>query len=357
MSLFKRTLERLQENKRLADSGELNCIPFGFKRLEQHLPGIQRNRYYIVTANSGVGKTQITDSMFLYSPYNFLLGDKTGISLKIFYYSLEMDKESKITAGIGKYIYEKYGIVTDVNQLLSIGKNRLTDDLLTVVHDVGYYFERLEDILTIHDDQINPYGIYKELDEYAKANGKIVTKTINFIDNQTGEVKETKEVFDHYVPNNPKEYVIVITDHLAELSSEKGMDIKGTIEKHSDNMRLLRNRYGYTLVDVQQQSASQESKDGKLEPSLDGLGESKLTQRKANIVLGLFAPARHDLHNYNGYNILRLKDNFRSLRILKNRNGISNVVTGLYFNGAVNSFRELPKGVEMTEQIYQKLGV
>ena len=99
------------------------------------------------------------------------------------------------------------------------------------------------------------------------------------------------------------------------LKREK-LNLKETIEKHSDNNKYLRNRYGLTAVDVQQQMAAKEEQQftmmsgktivSKLEPSLDGLAESKLTQRKANIVLGLFSPERFELEEHAGYNIKRL---------------------------------------------------
>ncbi len=353
-SLFDRALSRIEENI----DKEYNCIPFGFKRFEQYLPGIMQKTYYLLTANSGVGKSQITDSMFLYAPYNFVKNnkDKSDIKVKIFYFSLEMDKESKLIAGISKYIFERYKIIVTPNELNSIGK-KLTPELLAIVKTAREYFEELEDVTFITDDQLNPYHIASVLTTYAKENGKTFYKPVRIKDEQGNE--KIVEAFDYYKPNNPNEYVIAITDHLAELSTIKGLDLKGVMELHSDNMRIIRNRYGYIPVDVQQQTAAQESIQnfdlGKLEPSLNGLGETKLTQRKANVVLGLFAPNRFELQSYRGYDITQLRDNYRNLSILKYRNGISNVNVGLYFNGACNFFGELPKADQMTKAMYDKL--
>jgi hypothetical protein len=112
-------------------------------------------------------------------------------------------------------------------------------------------------------------------------------------------------------------------------------------------MRKVRNRYGFTLIDVQQQAAAKESLESfkleKLEPSPEGLGETKLTQRKADLILGLFSPALHEIKNYRGYSIEKLRDNYRNLSILRNRYGLSALSIGLFFNGAVNYFEELPK--------------
>jgi hypothetical protein len=72
-----------------------------------------------------------------------------------------------------------------------------------------------------------------------------------------------------------------------------------------------------------------------------------------HIALLLFSPARHNISNYAGYNINILKDNFRSVEVGKNRVGSGYVEDALYFNGAVNEFRELPKANEMSEADYK----
>lgn len=354
-SLFQRALKRIEENR----NRNYNCLSFEtlFPKFSEYLPGIMQKTYYLITANSKAGKTQITDFMFLYHPYDFIKANPDSkIKVKIFYFSLEMDLESKITAGISKHIYENSKLIVPVNEILSMNrKNKLTDDKYQQILKAEEYFEGLQDHLVISDAQQNPTGIYKQMYKYAMDNGKIITKPIIIKDPDTG-VETTKQVFDYYIPNNPDEYVIIITDHLAELTTESGKDIKGTMEKHSDYMRILRNMFGYIPVDVQQQAASQESLDkfkaNKLEPSIEGLGETKLTARKANVILGLFSPAIHEIARYHNYDIGKLTDNFRNLSIIRQRNGISGVNTGLYFNGACNYFRELPRGAEMTAQHY-----
>lgn len=350
--LFDAAWRRIEENRQR----KINVIPFGLPRFEEYLPGIQQKQYYIITANSGVGKSQVTDFLFLYQAYDYYLTNKKDLDLKIFYFSLEMDKESKIIAGMSKHLYQKYKIRTEVNQLLSASKHRLPDYVFKAIYKTREYFERMSDIVTIIDDQMTPTHINNIINKYAEKNGKIIKK-----------VEDNVEVFDRYIPSNPNKFSIFITDHLAELTLDRdpilqrGLSLKETIEKHSDNNRINRNKYGFTFVDVQQQSAAKEDLEffqglsivTKLEPSLQGLGESKLTQRKANVVLGLFAPNRYELPKYRGYDVTLLNDNFRSLSILKNRNGSANIHTGLYFDGATNYFEELPRSLEMTPEIYE----
>ena len=101
---------------------------------------------------------------------------------------------------------------------------------------------------------------------------------------------------------------------------------------------------------IQQQNAQQESVDnmkaGKLKPSMDGLGDCKLSGRDANVILGLFSPFRHEIKEYYGYDITFFKDNIRFLEILGGREGGGGTVCPLYFDGAVNYFKELPLSSE-----------
>lgn len=343
--LFDLAWKRIQENR----YSKINYIPFGLQRFEEYLPGILKKHYYIITANAGIGKSQLVDFLFLYKPFDFWLKNKESCSLKIFYFSLEMDTESKIVAGISKRLYEQEGLKLTTNEILSYKKNKISDDNYNAITRVKDYFDSMEEVVTIIDKQLTPSEMNKIVQDYAIKNGK-------FVELKTGD--PTSKI---YVPTKKNEFVIFITDHLAEISLEKGMNMKETIEEHSDNCRKNRNLYGYTFVDVQQQMAAKENQEfyqglsitTKLEPSLHGLGESKLTQRKANVVLGLFAPVRFELPTYRGYNIGALQDNFRSLSILKYRNGNPNVHVGLYFDGAVNYFEELPQFKQMTAEKYE----
>ncbi len=63
----------------------------------------------------------------------------------------------------------------------------------------------------------------------------------------------------------------------------------------------------------------------------------------ANIAIGLFSPMKHELREYLGYDITKFKDNIRFAEILLNRGGSPGSICPLFFDGAVNTFSELPK--------------
>ena len=63
----------------------------------------------------------------------------------------------------------------------------------------------------------------------------------------------------------------------------------------------------------------------------------------ANIAIGLFSPMKHELREYLCYDITKFKDNIRFAEILLNRGGSPGSICPLFFDGAVNTFSELPK--------------
>lgn len=328
MSLYTKALEKIDINR----TKKYNCIPFAqeFSRFADYLPGVQQGRYYLLSGTSGSGKSQLTDEMFLFNPYEFLLSHDTGLKLKVFYYSLEMDAETKMHQWMARRLYRLYGIRTSVDILQSIGKNRVNENIFEAVKETRAYFEKLEDTVKIYDGAAGPGKIIEDIKSYASTNG------------------ETNK--DGYAAYDPNEYVIIIVDHVSLLDTGKE-SIKTTIEKLSSAFVRFRNLYNYTPVIIQQQNAEKENvehyKVGKLEPSKDGLAESKLTYNDADVALGIFQPQKHEIKTYRGYNILEMGDSYRNLSIFKQRFGVSNVNKGLYFDGAVNYFQELPTSLDI----------
>lgn len=364
--LFDRTLGIIRTNKELKDKGGYNTIPFGLPSLDKHVPGIMKGMQYIITANSGVGKTQLTKFLFVNQPYKFIKQHpELGLKLKILYFALEETKEEFMLTLIANRLKEDYGISVPILMLRSSGEYHLSNDILNKVEACREYFAELEQSIEVLDHISNPFGIYKYVREYSHANGIHVYRNQVFKHKDGSETEET--LYDHYEPYNPKEFVVVVVDHISLLGAEKGGTLHDAMTKLSAEYgrKNITKQFGYCLAIVQQQAADKEklqftnsgmSIDTKLEPSLDGLGDNKMTQRDALCVIGLFAPERYSIGEHLGYNIKVFKDYYRSLSILKNRVGTPNLKLPLLFNGQTNSFSELPKpGTLEVEQLYTSI--
>lgn len=160
--LFNRVVADIKANRERKLKGLDNCIPWGLPRFEAlGNPGIQQGRYYNITANSKVGKTQITDWLFLYNAFNFVKQSNSNIKLRIFYFSLEMSKEEKLRQALSNKLYldSKGKVRITPTKLRSIGKNDLLpEEIVADVETYSEYFDEFEKIVTYIDDIRNPYG-------------------------------------------------------------------------------------------------------------------------------------------------------------------------------------------------------
>ena len=365
MKSFNDILEKIKHNKNNHNKGYFNCIPFqNMDRLEQYLPGIEPATYYLITSGTGNGKSKLVRSLFMHQPFEYL--DKhpeSNIKLDILYFSLEESEEKIILAEISKYLFNTHNLIVSIKDLQSIGRyNTISVDTLKKIEEGEKYVNNFLSRIKIITNQRNATGIYKTVRNFAleigtyydSNNNPLSQKEITNIINGIGD--DFKKI-SYYKTNHPRHFVIVIVDHISLLLPEnhlgRPLDLRQSINLFSNQYCLqIRDRFGFTPVIVQQQMAAKEAievnfkgdtLDQKLEPSMEGLGDSKLTSRDANIVLGLFAPNRFGIKESYGYDIRRLKDNFRLLSILKNRDGDSNIKVPLFFNGAVDFFSVLPK--------------
>lgn len=362
---FKDIYSKIVQNKLNHDNGYFNCIPFmGMERLEKYLPGIEQSTYYLIAAASGVGKSKLARYLFIHNPIMFLENNPdSDIQLDILYFSLEESKEKVILAEVSKYLYTQHKLNLSIKQLSSVGRYNVlsTEDLQKVQQSeehVNNFLKRVK----IFDNVRNATGIYKTVRDFALTIGTYYDKndtplTPQEVHNVKIRVGESYKKVSYYKTHNPKHYVIVLIDHISLLQPETGETLWQSMNKMSSNYCLhIRDKFGFIPVVVQQLAADKERIEAnfskadlvqKLEPSLDGLGDNKTIARDVNIALGLFAPDRYKITEHNGYDITRFRDRYRSMNIMKSRDGIANKKLPLFFNGAVDFFKELPKVDEL----------
>ena len=90
-------VEEIRNNRQDVLDGKLLAIPFPLPGLMRALPGVERATYYLSTANSKIGKTKISDFLFLYSVILWYMNNPNrGIKPKILYFTLEQSKQEKM---------------------------------------------------------------------------------------------------------------------------------------------------------------------------------------------------------------------------------------------------------------------
>lgn len=363
MSLKDRVLGNLKRRKEKLLNGGINSIPSPFIRFSDDFIGIEQASYYCITSSTKGAKTQFASFVFVFNALIYAYNNPDKVRLKIFYYPLEETPEDIMTRFMSFLLYTlSNGQIRIAPVDLKSTKNYkpVSDEILDLLNTEEYskIIQFFEDNI-IFSASTNPTGVYTECKRYAEEHGTVYKKKQK-IKNEFGQTVEV-DAFDHYEQDDPDEYRIIFYDHISLTSTERGLTLKQSIDKLSEYFVLLRNRYKFSPVVIQQQAFAGEGldafKENKLRPTIANLGDSKYPSRDANVVLGLFSPFKYELPEYQHYDITKLKDNVRFLEVLVNRGGSPGGLVALYFDGAVNYFNELPRPEEKEalKQIYDFL--
>lgn len=347
-SLVESTLQQLEDRRQRILDGSLNCIPSPFKRFLKDFPGLEQSQYICVTSFTKGGKTQIVSYVFIFELVWFSYFTKSDIDFHIIYFPLEETRERILQRFMSWLLFKvshKAMRISpkDLRSTSSAIDESVIDRLrqFDMLGILQYFEEHVE-----FSNEENPTGIFKYCKQYAEEHGTVHKKTIKIKD-EFGVLQDT-EVFDYYEQDNPNEFRIVIIDTINLVSEERGWSKKQCMDKMSEYCaKDLRNKYHFSPIVIQQQAFESEGNDafklGRVRPSVYGLGDSKYISRDADIVLGLFSPARFGISEYFGYDISILKDHIRFLEIIVNRNGQMGGLLPLWFDGDVCDFKEMPK--------------
>lgn len=341
---YSRVLDTIKERKERVAKGFINSVPWPFARFSEQVIGLEKKKIYQVTAGPKCGKSKIANFMFLYNTYDYLVENKLPINFKVKYFCLEESKETLVAQFMAYTLFTKSKgkTVVSVATLMSTEKE-LPQNIIDEIEQHQDYINGFLDIVEYIEDVSHPFGIFERFLSYSRKNGTQLKKKVSWRD---------EPVDDIYIPNNPDEIVLGVVDHVSLLKDKEAIS---ELLKYSVT---LRNKYGYSMLIIQQQALAQTSIEGikfnKGEPTVSGLGDNKLTSRDVDITFGLYSPFQNEIPEYKGYNVKYYRDNIRFLSVLQSRHGGTGVKSPLFFHGAVNYFSELPKASTPEEAKTQK---
>jgi hypothetical protein len=352
---FKEVISKIESQKAIKENGGITSILPPFPRLAEEYGGFTKGSITAITANSGVGKTKFVKYLCVISYLKTALAN--GLTPKIFYFALEESESDFWLSFVSMYLYEKFKISVSVKELLSVGKFTVNNELMSKIHQAEQFIEKLQKYVEVVDYIRSPTRIVEYVSKYF-ASPEIGT--------QFYSVSGDKKIPTTYKYKSDNLWVMGIYDHLSLMSNDI---IPGTVNRMSQyqtfdyfvkdcTLSVFAKRYQMINVIVHQQTPASEKvvfthKGGKLEeklePSLEELHVNKGVQQDYETVIGLFNPSRYDIETHNGYDISLLGNNYRALKFLKDRHyGLENTSVGLYWNGAVGNFEELPRAEIMT---------
>lgn len=348
MSDFDNLLGEIEDGR----SGKNKGLPMGFERLNRYI-SIRKRIYTLVFGSTGSGKSSFVHNAFILNPFDYYyknLKDRSEFTFKVFLFSMERGKTYTLAKWLSRKIFlDNGGAPIPIPKMLGWWKQKLTEDEYKLIQGYRWYVDELLKVVIIIEGPQNPTGIYKTVKAHADANGVTEHPT---------------EFTKIYKPNNPHEIVIPIVDHLGITKSEKGQGKKEAIDKVSEYFQIFRDLYGYSPVAVSQVNRDLSNpayrKEENVEPNLDQVKESGRPAEDSDCVISLFDPLRYKTQdaNYqveNFVNSVTGGNYFRSVKILKNTYGESDIRVGMGFYGETGQFKELPRKDDMGSFDYNDL--
>lgn len=317
--------------------GESIWIPLAQPKLNKYI-SVTNGMYALLGGVPGTGKTAILDDIFVLSIYDWWKNTKeeTGIELRWVYRSMERRVSHKVAKWVCYKIYRDHGLKFDVPTILQWGNRKfdLNSSHRKLIDSYTGYFEEMLEFVKIVDGVYTPKEVFNLAEQTALSRGKLVS------------VDAVNKV---YKPNNSRELLFHCTDHVGKLK-DNGNGDKATIDEHSMNMSILRDKYGYFVVDVSQLNRGifDTSREVDINPS-DFKGSSDLYEN-CDLAIGALNPYKHTKSGegeYLGYDINAFvneegNNRFRSIKLIKNSFGIDEVVFPLNFIGECGAVTELP---------------
>lgn len=344
MSGLTKLRNKANANKLNIQQGGINAVPIPFDRFSKKMESIPTGMNLLITAETGVGKTQLAKYLMFYW-LNFFR--EKNIQAKVIYNSLETSEEMFWAGLISQYIAQYNNItispidVLQTNRILDSKKQALVDNAFNAI-------SVLEDYIIVNDNIYNPTGLYKLARNVAGHVGK-------FINKGSGTVIQPEDINDrsgiYYYEKDIDKQLIIITDNLDLIEPEEGAEtLWKAMRKWTKSYGVQRICKNFKAINLNlQQLAAQGEDDGRDRhylPTLNKLGDNKQIARDMDFVWALFSPMKYKLYNHEGYDIIKLQDRFRSLYVLKDRHyGAANSHLPLYFRGDLGKFAELPKNI------------
>lgn len=340
----------------------------GLQRINYYTYGTHRAKYYLIGADSGVGKTTVGDFMFVLSAWQS--AKATGRKVTIYYCSFEISKIEKEAAWVAHYIAAKHKVEMPRDFIMGkITGNYLTDEQLALVQEAYVQVNLVMQDVIFLEDSVNPTAIFEGIiTSHYESRGTVIRTKVSAADAKKGKKGYVKD----YIPNNPDEFVMLFVDHIGLTNSEMGLNLKETMDRLSRYAIILRNKFNTTIVFLQQFStdllaAKRErvmkgtggNKNAGIAPNRLDFGDSKTTYRDADVVIGLVKPSEFEVSEYQGFNLESPQNGglggfFLIMYLMKNRSGSADKKFPLFFNPIAGVCYDMPNELSAMEAWYDK---
>ena len=337
MGLFETTMADIIAKKERKEKGLHNSVPFPFSRWLHSVDGFDPGTYYQILGGTNTGKSKLK-RYFIYKIAEFAF--ETGYQVKVLDFSLEDDRKEVYKKTMSHYLWKHHKEDLGLKYMNS-RESPLNQKYIDLLQQDSGFFNEYDQIVNVINGATSPdeiFNICKRAHDKWGSTHQIIT----FVDNISNITKDPQD-------SNEFEAIKRWSRNIARLKlcKEMQMTIVDIMQLDFDSEKFAhRNANKGTIASV--------------EPSLSSIGDSKISARNSHVIMALFSPNRYDIHQYpnsDGYNIDVLRDNFRSLLMLKNSHGELGGRLPLLFDGKHENFDELPRleDRDALDKIYREI--
>ena len=309
-------------------------MPMGMPKLESLIDGVTQKTFSLVFGESGSGKSSFVLYCYVYRP---LMDNLDNDNYNLIYFSLELGRPIILAKLMSMYIYETYGQILSMKDIFSKRKNKKLSDIeYKYIKDSKKWLQKILKKITIYDKAINSDMFANKMKAELEKRGKFKETNNNVI----------------YIPNNKKQILLGIVDHMALLQGKT----KEEIDKTAQRMIQFRNICGTSFTVVMQANRDVTSMDRRKSGFMDlqrsDVRDSSSVEQACDIMIGVFDPVRQNLKTHKNYQCDRLKNVYKSVQLLKSRYDAGDMCIAAGFYGSCGIWKELPKPDEMEEMGY-----
>ena len=349
-------------------SGNNPSIYTGFKKLGQHI-SIRRHSYHLIGSNSGAGKSAFADNFYILNPIRWLMQERakgnTDIKYKVYLWAMERKKEHRYAKWVCQRLFQKYGLLVDVELVLTLNtqRNRIPQETYDKIMELEKEIDEMGDMVEVFERD-NPTGVFNDARSMLLSHHGQLVDELDQYGNPIplkSDPTRNKQVFKYH---NDKEIVCIYLDHLQVLKGESRdkvqLNKKELVDKMDDYVLTLRDKWGTMNVAVSQfnresHQLGRRTGDIDLAPQENDFRDSSRPYDSCDVAIGMINPYKYQDYSHLGYDVQAFTspftgaNRFRALYILKNSFGADNIAFGNLFYGENGLYRELPKPCEISE--------
>jgi hypothetical protein len=339
--------EEINQNRIRFESGDLTYIPImPLGQFTNWFPGFMKGEVTALTGTAAASKTSFSKVMVEHSAIPWAIKEKKN--LKILRFGLEESKKQYWFSLLSYRMFVDFKLEYNIKDFLGVGR-AVKEEHIPLIAQCEAKVERMKNYIIYEDSIFNSFGIWKRIRTLAQERGTFFSKDNKPITNLDGG-------WSYYRPNDPEEYVVIVTDNLSYIRKDKNEKDKSeaiwnTVEYQRD---FCANKLNYSVFFLHHQNADSENQDSRKEKTIlateNGLSTNKEVSRAYLNLIGISNPNKantagveQSIRSWDGHSMKEWQNYLRTVNILKSRYGEANCHTNLAFFGRSGYFSSIPE--------------